>query len=60
MQNIYNIKYFIIYNKLNINCIFIMKNQRNTKFKSMRIANNLSQQELSDKLDATRQTIGLI
>ena len=26
----------------------------------MRIVNNLSQQELSDNVDATRQTIGLI
>ena len=37
-----------------------MKNQINMKFKIARIENNLSQQELADKVDATRQTIGLI
>jgi len=30
------------------------------KFKIARIENNLSQQELADKVNATRQTIGLI
>ena len=37
-----------------------MKNQINMKFKIARIENNLSQQELADKVNATRQTIGLI
>ena len=37
-----------------------MKNQVNMKLKLARIENNLSQQELADKVEATRQTIGLI
>jgi len=37
-----------------------MKNQMNMKLKLARIENNLSQQELADKVNATRQTIGLI
>ena len=37
-----------------------MKNQINMKLKIARIENNLSQQELADKVDVTRQTIGLI
>ncbi len=37
-----------------------MKNQINMKFKIARIENHLSQQELADKVNATRQTIGLI
>ena len=37
-----------------------MKKQINMKFKIARIENNLSQQELADKVNATRQTIGLI
>ena len=32
----------------------------NMKLKLARIENNLSQQELADKVSATRQTIGLI
>jgi len=32
----------------------------NMKLKLARIENNLSQQELADKVNATRQTIGLI
>ena len=37
-----------------------MKNQINIKLKIARIENNLSQQELADKVNVTRQTIGLI
>ena len=37
-----------------------MKSQKNMKFKLARIENDLSQQELADKVKATRQTIGLI
>lgn len=37
-----------------------MKNQINMKLKLARIENNLSQQELADKVEVTRQTIGLI
>lgn len=37
-----------------------MKSQRNMKLKLARIENDLSQQDLADKVKATRQTIGLI
>jgi putative transcriptional regulator len=37
-----------------------MKNQINMKLKLARTESNLSQQELADKVKATRQTIGLI
>lgn len=37
-----------------------MKNQINMKLKLARVEKNLSQQELADLIDATRQTIGLI
>lgn len=40
--------------------MYAMKNQINMKLKLARIAHNLSQQELADRVDATRQTIGLI
>ncbi len=39
---------------------FYYEKSKKQKFKFMRIVNNLSQQELSDNVDATRQTIGLI
>jgi len=32
----------------------------NMRFKLARVAKNLTQQELADKVEATRQTIGLI
>ena len=37
-----------------------MENQTNMKLKLARIGHNLSQQDLADKVQATRQTIGLI
>jgi len=37
-----------------------MDTNLNMKLKLARVENNLSQQELADKVDATRQTIGLI
>jgi len=37
-----------------------MKNTTNMKMKLARVENNLSQQQLADKIGATRQTIGLI
>lgn len=37
-----------------------MKNETNMSFKLARVEKNLSQQELADLVDATRQTIGLI
>ena len=60
MQYISNFLEFIINIKSNIYYISIGENQINMKIKIARIENNLSQQELADKVDATRQTIGLI
>jgi putative transcriptional regulator len=37
-----------------------MENQGNMRLKLARIEKNLSQQELADLVDVTRQTIGLI
>lgn len=37
-----------------------MENQTNMKLKLARIEKGLSQQELADRVSATRQTIGLI
>jgi putative transcriptional regulator len=37
-----------------------MDTHRNMKLKLARIEKNLSQQELADRVDVTRQTIGLI
>ncbi len=37
-----------------------MKNQTNIKMKLARIERDLSQQQLADRVEATRQTIGLI
>ena len=37
-----------------------MKNQTNIKMKLARIEKDLSQQQLADRVEATRQTIGLI
>lgn len=37
-----------------------MKMTTNMKLRLARVENNLSQQELADKVDVTRQTIGLI
>ena len=37
-----------------------MKNKTNIKMKLARIERSLSQQQLADRVDATRQTIGLI
>ena len=37
-----------------------MKNKTNIKMKMARTERDLSQQELADRVDATRQTIGLI
>jgi putative transcriptional regulator len=37
-----------------------MKMTTNMKLRVARVENNLSQQELADKVDVTRQTIGLI
>jgi putative transcriptional regulator len=37
-----------------------MDTHRNMKLKLARIEKNLSQQELADQVDVTRQTIGLI
>lgn len=44
-------------------CIYYygsMKDKINIKMKMARIERDLSQQELADRVDATRQTIGLI
>ena len=53
MQNIFDIMQHIYYYKH-------MKNKTNIKMKLARIERNLSQQQLADRVDATRQTIGLI
>ena len=37
-----------------------MNNQGNMKLKLARIEKNLTQQDLADRVDVTRQTIGLI
>ncbi len=37
-----------------------MKNQINIKMKVARVERGLSQQQLADRVEATRQTIGLI
>ncbi len=37
-----------------------MKNKKNIKLKLARVEKDLSQQELADLVEATRQTIGLI
>ncbi len=37
-----------------------MEGERNERLKTARMASGLSQQQLADKVDATRQTIGLI
>lgn len=37
-----------------------MKNQTNMKMKLARIERSLSQEQLANRVDATRQTIGLI
>ena len=43
-----------------MNYISLMKNQGNIKLKIARVEKNLSQQELADLVDASRQTLGLI
>ena len=53
MQNIFDIMEYINYYKR-------MKNKTNIKMKLARIERSLSQQQLADRVDATRQTIGLI
>lgn len=40
--------------------VHIMNKQGNMKMKLARIEKNLNQQELADRVDVTRQTIGLI
>ena len=37
-----------------------MRSNMNMKFKLARVAKDLTQQELADQVEATRQTIGLI
>ena len=37
-----------------------MENQKNERMRATRIESGLSQQELAQRVDATRQTIGLI
>ncbi len=43
-----------------IHYIITMKNNINMKLKLARVEKGLSQQELAEKVDVTRQTIGLI
>lgn len=53
MQNIVDIMKYIDYHER-------MKNKTNMKMKLARVERGLSQQQLADRVDATRQTIGLI
>lgn len=53
MQNIFDIMEYIDYHER-------MKNKTNMKMKLARVERTLSQQQLADRVDATRQTIGLI
>jgi len=53
MQNIVDIMEYIDYHER-------MKNKTNMKMKLARVERTLSQQQLADRVDATRQTIGLI
>ena len=53
MQSILDILQDICY-------ILVMDTQRNMKLKLARIEKQLSQQDLADRVDVTRQTIGLI
>ena len=53
MQNIGDIMEYIDYHER-------MKNKTNMKMKLARVERTLSQQQLADRVDATRQTIGLI
>ncbi len=53
MQNIVDIMEYIDYYER-------MKNKTNMKMKLARVERTLSQQQLADRVDATRQTIGLI
>lgn len=51
---------YIIYILQVICYIFIMNKQGNMKLKLARIEKKLNQQDLADRVDVTRQTIGLI
>ena len=53
MQFILDIMIYICYNN-------VMNEQGNMKLKLARIEKRLNQQELADRVDVTRQTIGLI
>ena len=53
MQDIVDIMEYIDYPER-------MKNKTNMKMKLARVERTLSQQQLADRVDATRQTIGLI
>ena len=53
MQNIVDIMEYIDYHER-------MMNKTNMKMKLARVERTLSQQQLADRVDATRQTIGLI
>jgi putative transcriptional regulator len=53
MQNIIDIMEYIDYHER-------MMNKTNMKMKLARVERTLSQQQLADRVDATRQTIGLI
>ena len=57
MPFIYVLLQFILDNLQYISYFYCMEN---IKLKIARVENNLSQQELADQVDATRQTIGLI
>ena len=60
MQLIYNLLNFLVDIMQYIYYFQAMKNQTNIKMKLARIEKDLSQQQLADRVEATRQTIGLI
>ena len=60
MEKIYDKTQNIVDNMEYIDYHERMKNKTNMKMKLARVERTLSQQQLADRVDATRQTIGLI
>jgi putative transcriptional regulator len=60
LTNIHAILQYILYIKEYIVYSSSMKNKTNIKMKMARTERDLSQQQLADRVNATRQTIGLI
>jgi len=60
MKLFYKIMEIILDNMQYIYYIHDMENKQNMKMKLARVEKNMSQQELADMVQVTRQTIGLI